>query len=162
MLVLPWLAACALFDLRSRTVPAWLTLPPLFGAITWTLLQGNWGLALLTLTLIVLDDLPWRLRGFLGGFQGLMLIWIGTQSGLMGFFLGLSLLAIWLGWKLGAFGGADAQVLLTLVLLFPLGILYPIALFTGFQGVAQWLRKKPTLPAMLSILAGTAFYLFRS
>ena len=161
MLVLPWLAACAISDLRSRTVPAWLTIPPLLGALIWAGWQLSLAVSLLTLTLIAFDDLPWRLRGFLGGVQGLLLFWIGYQSGLPGVFLGLSLLAIWLGWKLGAFGGADAQVLLTLCLLLSPAILYPIAVFTGFQGVAQWLRKKPSLPAMLAILAGTAYYLLQ-
>jgi hypothetical protein len=161
MVVLPWLLACVFFDLRSRALPAWLSIPPLLGSILWTALQGNLGLALLTLTLIALDDLPGRLRGFLGAFQGLLLAWIWQQSGLPGLFLGLSLLAIWLGWKLGAYGGADAQVLLTLVLIFSPGILYPIAVFSGFQGVAQWLRRKAALPAMLSILAGTFFFLLQ-
>ena len=161
MLVLPWLAACAISDLRSRTVPAWLTIPPLLGALIWAMIQGQWGLTLLTLTLIAFDDLAWRLRGFLGGVQGLLLLLAWRQAGLPALFLGLALMAIWLGWKLGAFGGADAQVLLTLCLLLSPAILYPIAVFTGFQGVAQWLRKKPSLPAMLAILAGTAYYLLQ-
>ncbi len=161
MLVLPWLAACAISDLRSRTVPAWLTIPPLLGALIWATIQGQWGLTLLTLTLIAFDDLAWRLRGFLGGVQGLLLLLAWRQAGLPALFLGLALMAIWLGWKLGAFGGADAQVLLTLCLLLSPAILYPIAVFTGFQGVAQWLRKKTSLPAMLAILAGTAYYLLQ-
>ena len=161
MLVLPWLLACAISDLRSRTLPAWLTIPPLLGAIIWTVWLGNWWLALLTLTLIAFDDLPWRLRGFLGGVQGLLLVFAWRQAGFPALFLGLALMTIWLGWKLAAFGGADAQVLMTLCLVFSPGILYPIAVFTGFQGVAQWLRKQPTLPAMLSILAGTLFFLLQ-
>lgn len=159
LLVLPWLLACAISDLRTRTVPTWLTVVPLLGATAWTAWQGDWPLALLVLTLVALDDLPWRARGFLAGVQGLLLLFTWQLDGLAGLGTGLALLGIWLCWKLGAFGGADAQVLLTLVLLFQPGVLLPVALAGGVQGLAQWLRKKSTLPAMLAILAGTLFYL---
>lgn len=159
LLVLLWLLACAISDLRTRTVPTWLTVVPLLGATVWIAWQGDWPLALLVLTLVALDDLPWRTRGFLAGMQGLLLLFAWQIGGLAGLGTGLALLAIWLGWKLGAFGGADAQVLMSLTLLFQLGVLLPVALAGGLQGLAQWLRKKPTLPAMLAILAGTIFYL---
>lgn len=159
MLVLPWLLACAISDLRTRTVPTWLTVIPLLGAVTWTAWQGSWPLAILALTLVALDDLHWRARGFLGGVQGLLLLFTWQLDGLAGLGIGFSLMGIWLCWKLGAFGGADAQVLMTLALLFQPTVLLPVALAGGLQGLVQWLRKKPTLPAMLAILAGTLFYL---
>lgn len=159
LLVLPWLLACAISDLRTRTVPTWLTVVPLLGATAWIAWQGNWPLALLVLTLVALDDLHWRARGFLGGVQGLLLLFTWQLEGLAGLLTGLALLAIWLCWKLGAFGGADAQVLMSLTLLFPPAVLLPVALAGGLQGLVQWLRKKSTLPAMLAILAGTLFYL---
>lgn len=159
MLVLPWLLACAISDLRTRTVPTWLTVAPLLGATVWIAWQGSWALALLVLSLVALDDLPWQARGFLAGMQGLLLLVTWKLDSLAGLGLGLALMAIWLCWKLGAFGGADAQVLMTLALLFQSGILLPVALAGGVQGLVQWLRKKPTLPAMLAILAGTFFHL---
>jgi len=159
MLVLPWLLACAISDLRTRTVPTWLTVIPLLGAVTWTAWQGSLPLALLVLTLVALDDLHWRARGFLGGVQGLLLLFTWQLDGLIGLGIGFSLMGIWLCWKLGAFGGADAQVLMTLALLFQPAVLLPVALAGGVQGLVQWLRKKPTLPAMLAILVGTLFYL---
>jgi hypothetical protein len=159
LLVLPWLLVCAFSDLRTRTVPTWLTVAPLLGAVVWVAWQGSWSLAILTLTLVALDDLPWRARGFLGGLQGLLLLFTWQLDGLAGLGTGLSLLAIWLFWKFGAFGGADAQVLMTLALLFHLDVLLLVALVGGVQGLVQWLRKKPTLPAMLAILAGMLFYL---
>jgi len=158
-LVLPWLLACAISDLRTRTVPTWLTVVPLLGATIWIAWQGAWPLAILVLTLVALDDLHWRARGFLGGVQGLLLLFTWQLDGLAGLLTGLSLLAIWLCWKLGAFGGADAQVLMSLTLLFQPAVLLPVALSSGLQGLAQWLRKKPTLPALLAILGGTVFYL---
>jgi len=159
MLVLPWLLACAISDLRTRTVPTWLTVIPLLGAVTWAAWQGSWPLAILVLTLVALDDLHWRARGFLGGVQGLLLLFAWQLDGLAGLGVGLTLMALWLGWKLGAIGGADAQVLMTLTLLFQPGVLLPVALAGGLQGLVQWLRKKPTLPAMLAILVGMLFYL---
>jgi Flp pilus assembly protein protease CpaA len=159
ILVLPWLLACTISDLRTRTVPTWLTVAPLLGAVAWTAWQGSWTLAILALTLVALDDLHWRARGFLVGLQGLLLFFTWQVDGLNGLTLGLILMALWLGWKLGAFGGADAQVLMTLTLLLQPGVLLPVALAGGLQGLVQWLRKKPTLPAMLAIFAGTFFYL---
>ena len=162
MLALPWLLVCAIYDLRSRTVPAWLTIPPLILAIARTAENGNWPIVLLSISLITMDDLPWRARGFLGSLQGFLLILAWHGSGLPGLALGVTLLVIWLVWKLGAIGGADAQVLMALALFFQPGILVPVAIAGGIQGLIQWLRKKPTLPAMLAIFAGTLFHLFLS
>ena len=159
MLTLPWLLICAISDLRTRTVPTWLTAAPLLGAVVWTVWQGSWALAILVLTLVALDDLPWQARGFLGGMQGLLLLFAWQLDGQASAGLGLVLITIWLIWKFGAIGGADAQVLMTLALVFQPGILLPVALAGGFQGLVQWLRKKPTLPAMLAILIGTLFHL---
>ncbi len=40
-LLLAWLGACVVFDLRSRQVPAWLTIPPLLLAALWRLFSGR-------------------------------------------------------------------------------------------------------------------------
>ena len=53
LLVLPWLLVCAISDLRTRTVPTWLTVVPLLGATAWIAWQGAWPLALLILTLVL-------------------------------------------------------------------------------------------------------------
>ena len=158
MLALPWLVLCTLHDLRSRTIPAWLTIPPLLGAVAWNAWHGSWAASLLALTLLFLDDLPWRLRGFLAGLQGLLLLFAWQQAGLEGVILGLTLLGIWLSWKLGAFGGADAQVLMALSLFFGPTILVPVALMNAIQGLVGMLMKRKTIPAMLSILAGTCIF----
>ena len=159
MLALPWLALCAGYDLRSRTLPAWLSIPPLLLAILWAGLQGAWAVSILAVTLLFLDDLPWRMRGFLGGLQGLLLLFAWQQAGWNGVGLGATLMLIWLFWKLGAFGGADAQVLMTLALFFQPAILLPIAVAGGIQGLIQRLRGKTDLPALLAILAGAGVYI---
>lgn len=159
LVALPWLAVCAVYDLRSRTVPAWLTIPPLLVAIIWITWRGSWVLAMLTVSLVFLDDIPWRMRGFLGGFQGLLLMAAWFQTGYSGLILGISLIGIWLFWKLGAYGGADAQALMILALLFQPAVLLPVAIAGGVQGLIQWLRGKRTIPAMLAILIGTSLHL---
>jgi hypothetical protein len=113
----------------------------------------------LALTLIALDDVPFRLRGFLGGLQGLLLLFAWLQGGQPALILGLVLIGLWLFWKLGAYGGADAQALMTLALFFQPAVLIPIAAAGGIQGLVQWQRGKQTLPAMLAILAGTGIHI---
>ena len=159
MLTLPWLAACSVYDLRSRTVPSWLSIPPLLGAIVWIAWQDRWAVSLFVLTLLFLDDLPWRMRDFLAGLQGILLYFAWQQAGWNAAGLGFALLLIWLIWKLGAFGGADAQVLMTLALIYQPAILLPIAVACGIQGLIQRVRGKSTLPAMLAILTGAGVHI---
>jgi len=158
LLVIPWLAICAWHDLRTRTVPALLTIPPLVAAIGWEIYAGNWPLALLAISLFVLDDLPWRWRGFLSGVQGLLLFAAWNSSGWTAVLLGLILIVIWVLWKFGAIGGADAQVLMSLALFFGWPILVPVALATGLQALIQYWRGQNTIPAMLGILAGVSVH----
>jgi Flp pilus assembly protein protease CpaA len=158
LLALPWLAFCAWHDLRTRTVPGLLTIPPLVFAIGWQVYLGVWPLAALAATLIFLDDLPWRWRGFLVGVQGLLLAATWHLSDMMTALLGLVLMFIWLLWKMGAIGGADAQVVMTLALFFGLSILVPVALATGVQALLQKFRGKDTIPAMLGIFAGVGIF----
>jgi len=159
VLALPWLALCAIYDLRSRSVPAWLIIPPLLLAVVWIAWQGTWAVAILVVTLFFLDDLPWRMRGFLAGLQGILLMFAWQQAGLDAVILGIVLILIWLFWKLGAFGGADAQVLMALALVFQPAVLVPIAVAGGIHGLIQRARGKTSLPAMLAIFIGTGILL---
>ena len=158
LLALPWLALCTWYDLRTRTVPPFLTIPPLLAAMAWHGYLKSWPVAVLAMTLLVLDDLPWRWRGILAGMQGLLLAVVWSTSGMISALLGLTLIAIWVLWKLGAIGGADAQVVMGLTLFFGLVILFPVALTTGLQAAVQKLRGKDTLPAMLGILVGVGIH----
>jgi Flp pilus assembly protein protease CpaA len=158
LLALPWLAFCAWHDLRTRTVPSLLTIPPLLAAIPWHGYSQSWPVALLAVSLLFLDDLPWRWRGILAGLQGLLLAVAWGTGGMMSALLGLTLIGIWALWKFGAIGGADAQVVMTLALIFGLVILVPVALATGLQAAIQKLRSRDTLPAMLGILVGVGIH----
>ena len=152
-----WLLACTACDLKWREVPPGLTLPPLFGALLWQALTGNFALALFVLLLFILADLPVRSRGFANGLQAaIYFLGLATspepvQTGLSMF----ALLVIWVIWKLDKLGGADAQVLLTLVLLLGPSILLPISAAGGIQGLIHLLARKKNMPFMVSILAGT-------
>lgn len=65
LLVTLWLTVCAVQDLRMRSVPNWLTLPPLPLAVFLAIVQG--GEALLLSGIAVLVFLPaWYLRA-MGG-----------------------------------------------------------------------------------------------
>jgi Flp pilus assembly protein protease CpaA len=160
-LALFWLVFCAWHDLRTRTVPGLLTIPPLAAAIAWQVYLGNWPLAVLTLTLLVLDDLRLRWRIGLVMSQGLLLAATWHQNGIMPALLGLALMFIWLLWKLGGIGGADAQVVMTLALFFGLPILVPVALATGVQALLQKFRGKDNIPAMLGIFAGVGIHILK-
>ncbi|MCG2787711.1 MAG: hypothetical protein L6461_21705 [Anaerolineae bacterium] len=158
LLALPWLALCTWHDLDTRTVPPFLTIPPLLAAMAWHGYTESWPVAVLAITLLVLDDLPWRWRGILAGVQGLLLAVAWGTSGVTSALLGLTLIGIWALWKFGAIGGADAQVVMGLTLFFGLVILVPVALATGVQAAIQKLRSKATIPAMLGILIGVGIH----
>jgi len=158
LLALPWLALCTWHDLRTRTVPPLLTILPLVAAMAWHGYSESWPVALLAVSLLVLDDLPWRWRGILAGIQGLLLAVAWSASGVMSALLGLTLIGMWALWKFGAIGGADAQVVMALALFFGLVILVPVALATGLQAAIQKLRGRDTFPAMLGILVGVGIH----
>lgn len=155
-----WLAVCALYDLKWREVPIALTIPPLFGAVLWKVLEGNLAVALFFLALCILADVSVQARGFANGLQAVIFClgvvtspdpWLASTTMLMAY-------VIWAVWRLEKMGGADAQVLLALALVFGPAILLPITLAGGLQGLVSLLAKKKTIPYMVSILAGTSVF----
>lgn len=60
--VLLWLVICALYDLRRREVPDWLTLPAVILALVWQVIHPSgwlpWALAGVTVALTLLGVLP--------------------------------------------------------------------------------------------------------
>lgn len=152
-----WLAACTVYDLKWREVPPALTLPPLFGAVLWTALTGKPAVALFVLLLFILADIPVRSRGFANGLQALIFV-LGLSTSPEPLLTGLIMVAtmtIWAVWKLDKIGGADAQVLMVLVLLIEPAVLLPIAVVGGLQGLVTLMARKKTMPFMVSILTGT-------
>ena len=155
-----WLAACTVYDLKWREVPPALTIPPLFGAVLWSVFTGNAGVALFIVQLFILADVSIRMRGFANGLQVTIFClalaispdpWLAATTMLTAYL-------IWSVWRLEKMGGADAQVLLALTLVFGPTILLPITLAGGVQGLVSLLAKKKTIPYMVSILAGMSIF----
>lgn len=156
-----WLAVCTVWDLKRREVPPVLTIPPLFGAVLWSVFTGNAGVALFIVQLFILADVSIRMRGFANGLQATIFClalaispdpWLAAGTMLTAY-------VIWAVWRLEKMGGADAQVLLALTLVCGPSILLPITLAGGVQGLVSLLAKKRTIPYMVSILTGASVFL---
>lgn len=158
--LLAWLGVCVFFDLRSRQVPTLLTVIPLILAAAWRLFQDGWQLVLLTVVLTILSDLPWAKwripLGCCAATIGLAITGSPDEVYAM-----LVIFAVWALWEIGATGGADAKIIITLVLLFANGLLFiPIVLVGGFQGLAALIAKRKTIPYTVAITLGTAAWLW--
>ena len=115
--LLAWLGACVVYDLRSRQVPALLTILPLILAALFRLFQGDWQVVLLVIALILVSDLPWAKWRIPLACLGnvLALSFAGSSESVYAI---LVIFAAWALWEIGATGGADAKIIISLVLLF--------------------------------------------
>ncbi len=159
-LLLAWLAVCVIFDLRSRQVPAFLTVLPLILATLWQLIQGGWQLVVLVVLLVLISDLPqakWRIPvACAATILGLSIA--GTPGVVYGM---LVVFAVWALWEIGATGGADAKIIIALVLFFANGLLFiPIVLVGGVQGLVGLIARRKTIPYTVAIALGTVAWLW--
>lgn len=158
--LLAWLGTCVFFDLRTRHVPTLLTVIPLILAAAWRLFLGGWQLVLLTIVLTLLSDLPqakWRIP--LGCCAAIVGLSIGGSPDEV--YAMLVIFAVWALWEIGATGGADAKIIIALILLFANGLLFiPIVLVGGVQGLAALIVKRKTIPYTVAITLGTAAWLW--
>ena len=73
----------------------------------------------------------------------------------------LVIFAVWALWEIGATGGADAKIIIALVLLFANGLLFiPIVLVGGVQGLVGLIARRKTIPYTVAITLGTAAWLW--
>ncbi|NMC14469.1 MAG: prepilin peptidase [Chloroflexi bacterium] len=85
-----WAILCAVFDLRKREVPNWLTLPVLVGAIGWRLFNPDAYAFLLALVTLTLWLLGWLSGGDAKGLMALGLLdprlyaWAWVGAGIVG------------------------------------------------------------------------------
>ncbi len=95
ILILWWLLACALQDLRTRTVPNWLTVPPLPAALPLAYWLGGPDRVVLTLVVFVGLYMLWQERalGAADGKIGILLA--ASQPGSL--VLGLAVLWVMYG-----------------------------------------------------------------
>ncbi len=161
-LLIAWLGVCVEFDLRSRQVPALLTMPPLVLSALWRLFQGGWLLVGLVVALILISDLPWsKWRIPLACLAGILAM--SFQAVPESIYATLVIFAHWALWEIGATGGADAKLIISLVLLFGNGLLFiPIVLAGGVQGLVGMISRKKTIPYTVAITLGTAVWLWLS
>jgi Flp pilus assembly protein protease CpaA len=67
---------------------------------------------------------------------------------------------IWLMWLLGLMGGADTQIMMTVVMLIGnASVIVAITVAGGALGVLGALRKKATVPYVVAIGLGTLAYM---
>ena len=161
-LVMAWLGTCMVFDLRSRQVPALLTIPPLVLSALWRLFQDGWSVVILVVALILISDFPWpKWRITLACLVTVLVLSIpGTSESIYAL---LVIFAAWALWEIGATGGADAKLIISLVLLFGNGLLFiPIILVGGIQGLLGFIAQKKTIPYTVAITLGTVGWLWMS
>lgn len=159
-LLLAWLAICVIFDLRSRQVPAFLTVVPLILAAIWQLIQGGWQLVALVALLVLISDLPqakWRIP--VACAATVLGLSIAGSPGIM--YAMLVVFAVWALWEIVATGGADAKIIIALVLFFADGLLFiPIVLVGGVQGLVGLIARRKTIPYTVAIALGTVAWLW--
>ena len=153
-----WLTTCAVWDVRTRAVPAWLTIPALASAAVYRWVEGGWGAVVLVATLALVSGLP-RLVQMLAAVCLVGLLLWRAEPGQAGVLLGISI--VWLAWELSLIGGADSKIMIAVVLLLGSGwVLVPVAVAGGLLAVAAGFRKKATIPGVAAIALGTACFEF--
>jgi Flp pilus assembly protein protease CpaA len=160
VILLAWLAVCVVFDLRSRQVPAFLTVIPLILAAFWQLFQGGWPLVLQTVLLILISDMP-RVNLRIPAACTATILAIFLSGSPNAVYAILVVFAVWALWEVGAMGGADSKIIMALVLFFANGLLFiPIVLTGGIQGLVGLIARRKTIPYTVAITLGTVAWLW--
>jgi len=155
-IVLAWLGWCVRHDIRNREVPNLITIIPMTIACLIGVLFGRWAAAFLVIVLVLLADIN-SYRVGLGIVTTAIVALISPAQSLTC----VSTLLVWLFWDRGALGGADAKILIALLLLWgDPSLLIWIALAGGLQGLAAWWRKRLEIPYTLAILVGSMGFWF--
>ncbi len=159
MLICGVLLVSAIYDLRFREVPTWLTLSALIASGTYAIFRGLWMPVLLVIALCLISELtiPAQRRSFAIVITAYAAIFKPSTA-----LICLALFAVWTLWDFELMGGADVKLIAVVLLGFgnPI-ILIPVTLVGGIQGVMAIIRKQKSVPYVLSIFLGTlAFTLF--
>ena len=145
-----------LYDLRKHEVPMFLTVTGLVGSGLYAILNGLWTPVLLTVILTLVSDLNSR---------GKLLAIAMTSSVIASFvqpggvLICATIFSVWALWEFGILGGADAKLMIAVVLI--LGnpaVIIPISIAGGIQGVVASLQKKKEIPFVVSIFCGTLLF----
>ncbi len=146
-----WLAVCVRHDLKSREVPVGWTVIPLAITGLMAVLSGRWGPACLVLILVFLSDLSAR-RMIWGLLATVGVLLAQPTAGA----LSISIFLVWALWERSLLGGADAKILMALILLWgDSSLLLPVALAGGIQGLLAVWKKQRDIPYTVAITLGT-------
>ena len=156
--ILTWLVVCMAFDLRTRQVPAVLTLVPLAAAAIVRLILGGWPIVFQVAALVLISDLRWPKYRIPLACCVSALAFLASPEAI---FTILVILTVWVQWDVGATGGADVKIIISLVLLFADGLIFiPVVLAGGIQGLVGLIAKQKSIPFTVSIVLGTAAWLW--
>jgi Flp pilus assembly protein protease CpaA len=160
IIFLSFLIISMIYDLKSRQVPNALSLTALIGSGCYAFYQGSWMVVLLTVILIFLSDLQSRKLQIT--IATILACFVYTIQPAFGGLL-FAVTAVWMMWLLGKMGGADVKLLLS-ALLFTLqpAILFTIFIIGGIQGLIALIRKQTEIPFVVSVFAGSLWYLIGS
>ena len=156
ILLLAILFISMLFDLRTRQVPAVLTLGSLLGAAIFSLWQGNWSPVVLVVALIWISDWEPQAKrlAFSTAAAAFACIFQPAVS-----LLCLAIFALWMLWEFDLIGGADVKLLMAALLIFGnAALLLPVAMAGGVLGVLALLRKQRQIPYVPAIFAGSTLF----
>ncbi len=164
-LVTVWLGICAYLDIKTRKVPNVLTLPGLIYGVIVAGLQGNWPASVLAVVLVFLSDLPKQLASFLSivalGIAAAF-TWLKLGMGMEAVLAQCVLVVVWQMWLRELTGGADAKILMGLVLIYGSGIFLAATFAGGVIGLFALARKQKMLPYVLPIAVGSvAFFIMK-
>jgi len=149
-----------IYDLRDQRVPMLLTVGGVVGAGVYALCHGLWAPVLLTFALILVADFNPRTKRLV---FGLALTGVASITQPAATLICVLILFIWMLWEFGVIGGADAKLLIVMMLVFnnPI-VLIPISIAGGVQGVIAALQKKREIPFVVSIFCGTVLFVLYS
>jgi hypothetical protein len=149
-----------IYDLRYREVPASLTLIPLLLAAIYALIYFRWILVAFVILLILISDFKIQ-SGRL--FLAIVLLAISSFIDPGSMLELFSIFSFWSFWEVGAMGGADAKLMMTILLILgnPLVIL-PVAIIGGLQGLVALIRKEKSIPYLVAIFFGTFIFIMNS
>jgi Flp pilus assembly protein protease CpaA len=156
ILLLAALFVSMLFDLRTREVPAVLTIGSLFGAAAIGLWQGLWSPVLLIVSLSHIADFNPREKRLAFSAVTVAFCCIFQPAPTL---VSLAIYALWLFWEFGLMGGADAKLLMAALLVFGnIAVLAPVAMAGGVLGIVAGLRSQRQIPYVPAIFSGTALF----
>lgn len=163
LIVTFWLIVCSICDWRKREVPSPLTIIPLFIAILWSALYGNYLASLLAVVMLFITDLEkWPAVGFttlsLAFFA--IIAYLSHQFTFETVFPLFLIAAYLMLFYFGKTGGADAKITVTLVLLFGWQAFVFSMIPGGLVGIVCLLagKKDEKLPFVIPITAGMILF----